>query len=173
MDIPKTILEILEQFWISFRSWPVVIASVVIAFALLVMTFVVGMLIPSAQAGDELPTAVLKIIPGPTSTQFAPTATTTRVPSVTPNMPPSPMPGMIGVGSYVQIFGTEGSGLNIRKSAGLSSEVNFLAYDSEVFEVRDGPVVVNDLTWWFIVTPVDEARSGWAAANYLTIVNEP
>lgn len=173
MDILKTILEILEQFWISFKSWPVVIASVVIAFVLLAMTFMVGMLIPSAQEAGGLPTAVMKIIPGPTSTKFAPTPTTTRVPSVTPNMPPSPMPGMIGVGSYVQIFGTEGSGLNIRESAGLSTGVNFLAYDSEVFEVRDGPVVVDDITWWFIVTPVDEARNGWAAANYLTIVNEP
>ena len=173
MDITKTILEMLEQFWISFKSWPVVIASILIAFALLAMTCVVGMLIPSAQGIEEVPKAKISIISGPTSTTFAPTPTTTRVPSVTPNMPPSPMPGMIGVTSYVQIFGTEGSGLNIRESAGLSSQVNFLAYDSEVFEVRDGPVVVDDLTWWFIVTPVDETRSGWAAANYLTIVNEP
>jgi hypothetical protein len=80
---------------------------------------------------------------------------------------------MIGVGVYVQIFGTEGSGLNIREGTGLTTEVRFVAYEAEVFEVRDGPVVVDDFTWWLLVTPVDEARSGWAAANYLSVVPSP
>jgi hypothetical protein len=83
------------------------------------------------------------------------------------------MPGMIGVGAYVQITGTEGSALNIRREPGLSSEVIFLAYDAEVFEVREGPMEVDGFTWWYLVTPVDEARSGWAAANYLTVVPNP
>jgi hypothetical protein len=86
-------------------------------------------------------------------------------------MRPSPLPGMIGVGSTVQIFGTEGSGLNIRSEPGLTGTVRFVALDSEIFEVQDGPQVVNDITWWFLVTPLDENRNGWAAANYLSLVS--
>jgi hypothetical protein len=73
----------------------------------------------------------------------------------------------------VQIVGTQGDGLNIRAEAGLSSTVFFLAYDAEVFEVRDGPVEVDGITWWFLVTPVDKARSGWAAAEYLALITNP
>lgn len=79
---------------------------------------------------------------------------------------------MIGVGSSVQIFGTEGSGLNIREQPGLNNPVRFVALDSEVFEVRGGPEVVNDITWWYLATTLDEERSGWAAANYLSLVGD-
>ena len=78
---------------------------------------------------------------------------------------------MIGVGSSVQIYGTEGSGLNIRSEAGgLGSEVLFVALDSEVFTVEAGPIVEDDFTWWYLVTPLDEDRAGWAASNYLSLV---
>jgi len=26
--------------------------------------------------------------------------------------------------------------------------------------------------WWFLVSPYDEARSGWAASGYLTVVEK-
>jgi hypothetical protein len=70
----------------------------------------------------------------------------------------------------VQISGTDGSGLNIRDQAGLGGTVRFVALDGEVFEVRDGPVEADDFTWWYLVTPLDENRSGWAAANFLSLV---
>jgi len=77
------------------------------------------------------------------------------------------------MGSFVQIMGTEGVGLNIRSAPGLNSEVQFLGYDAEVFEVRDGPVEADGLTWWYLVTPVDASRAGWAAASYLSVVANP
>lgn len=77
---------------------------------------------------------------------------------------------MIGVGTSVQISGTEGSGLNIREEPGLGTGIRFVALDSEVFEVRAGPEVIDEITWWYLVTPYDETRNGWAAANYLTLV---
>jgi hypothetical protein len=80
------------------------------------------------------------------------------------------MPGMIGFGSSVQISGTEGSGLNIRSEPGLGSEIRFVALDSEVFTVQGGPEVKDDFTWWYLVTPLDEGRAGWAASNYLSLV---
>jgi hypothetical protein len=33
--------------------------------------------------------------------------------------------------------------------------------------VEDGPQEVDDFTWWYLVAPFDETRSGWAVANYL------
>jgi hypothetical protein len=173
VDIEKTLREILNNFWLSLRSIPVLLGAFGLGFLLLALVVLLAIFSPLTNPEEELPTAILTIVPGPTSTLFVPTATASRVPSVTADIPPSPIPGMIGVGAYVQIFGTEGAGLNIREAAGLSSDINFVAYDAEVFEVRDGPVVTDDITWWFLVTPVDEARSGWAAANYMSVVPRP
>lgn len=72
--------------------------------------------------------------------------------------------------SYVQISGTAGAGLRIRQSAGLSSPMNFLAKESEVFQVIDGPVSQDGLIWWKLITPYDQGRQGWAAASYLSLI---
>jgi hypothetical protein len=80
---------------------------------------------------------------------------------------------MIGVGSYVQITGTSGTGLNIRENPSLSADVRFLGYDAEAFEVRDGPYQADGFIWWYLVTPVDETRSGWAVDDYLSLVYNP
>ena len=37
--------------------------------------------------------------------------------------------------------------------------------------MRDGPQIINDITWWYLVTPLDESRNGWAAADYLSLVS--
>lgn len=71
---------------------------------------------------------------------------------------------------YVQIFGTSGAGLRIRQDPGLNTKMNFLAGESEVFKVIDGPVVQDGLIWWKLVTPYDQQRQGWAAADYLAVI---
>jgi hypothetical protein len=81
--------------------------------------------------------------------------------------------GELGIGSFAQIVGTEGTGLNIRSAPGLSSDIQFLGFDAEVLEVRDGPVEQDGYTWWYVVTPVDESRAGWAAAPFLSVVANP
>jgi len=162
----------LRNIWQALFSLPVLISAIGMGCLLMVAAFVVlGMLSPADSTA--YPTAGLTVIAGPTSTTYSPTATPTRVPTATSNLPQPPLPGMIGIGSSVQIFGTEGSGLNIREQPGLNTAVRFVALDSEVFEVRDGPQVIDEITWWFLVTPLDEARSGWAAANYLSLVPPP
>jgi len=121
---------------------------------------------------SEPPQAALTWIPGPSNTPQPPTATQVPTSTVTPTFAPL-QSGEMGIGSFVQITGTEGAGLNIRNGPGLSNDVQFLGYDAEVFEVRDGPVEADGLTWWYVVTPVDETRAGWAAANYLSVVANP
>ncbi|MGC8855692.1 MAG: SH3 domain-containing protein, partial [Anaerolineae bacterium] len=79
----------------------------------------------------------------------------------------------IRLGSFVQISGTEGEGLRLRSAPGLSSDQLFLGYDSEVFEVRDGPRQADGYIWWYLVAPYDETRAGWAAADYLSVVPSP
>jgi len=115
------------------------------------------------------PTSVMVVVAAPTLTP-TPTATPyyTPTPTERPGLPPAS--GGIQIGAYVQITGTDGVGLRLRTGAGLNNESKFLGMDSEVFEVQDGPVVADGITWWYLVAPYDETRSGWAASNYLQIV---
>lgn len=159
-------METLRKIWRAFVTLPVFLSALGVAVLILVLMFVFA----PAPPAEGYPTAPVTVLPGPTSTLYVPTPTLTRVPTSTSNIPPSPMPGMIGVGSSVQISGTEGSGLNIRSAPGLGSDVLFVALDSEVFIVQGGPEVVDDFTWWYLVTPLNETRAGWAASNYLSLV---
>ena len=123
-------------------------------------------------AASEAPQEALTWIPGPTNTPQPPTATLAPTSTATATLLPLES-GELGIGSYAQITGTGGVGLNIRNAPGLSSEIEFLGFDAEVFEVRDGPVEADGITWWYLVTPVDENRAGWAAADYLSVVANP
>ncbi len=77
------------------------------------------------------------------------------------------------MGAYVQITGTGGDGLRVRAEAGLKGAVRFIALEAEVFQVTDGPQEADGYTWWYLVAPADESRQGWAASNYLTVVQSP
>ncbi len=109
--------------------------------------------------------ADLTIIPPNTATPN-PTATTTPATTGTPT-------GEIGVGAYVQITGTEGAGLRIRKDPGQNGDTVFLGEEEETFQVKDGPKVADGYTWWYLVAPYDSNRAGWAAADFLTVVPAP
>ena len=109
--------------------------------------------------------ADLTIIPPSTAT--AP-ATATSLPAGSP----TPI-GQIGVGAYVQISGTEGAGLRIRREPGQESDTVFLGEEAETFQVKDGPRLAGGYTWWYLVAPYDENRAGWAAADYLAAVAAP
>lgn len=125
-----------------------------------------------AQSYQEAPESALTVIPGPSSTPPDPTAP--PPPTTVPTSTFAALaPGEIGIGSYVQIAGTDGVGLNVRSGPGLSVEIQFLGYDAEVFEVRDGPREADGFVWWYLVTPVDEHRAGWAAASFLSVVANP
>ena len=163
-------MERLNRIWTALRSLPVLLSAVGMSCLLLALVFVsLGLLAPAVNAPAETP--ALTVIPGATATPYVPTATPTRIPTATSDRIGAPLPGVIGIGTTVQISGTDGSGLNIRTQPGLGTDIRFVALDSEVFEVRDGPQVVDDFTWWYLVTPLDESRSGWAAADYLSLVS--
>lgn len=112
--------------------------------------------------------ATLTIIPAPTST-----TTPTPTPTIDPNVTPTPIPGQVMIGSYVQVAQTGGQGLRIRANPGLQGEFLFLALDSEMFIISDGPVELDGYTWWQLIAPYDESRNGWAAAPFLEYIPPP
>jgi hypothetical protein len=64
-------------------------------------------------------------------------------------------------------------GLRLRSGPGISSQPRFLGKEDEVFQVRDGPRFADEFTWWYLVAPYDEHRSGWAASKYLVLIETP
>lgn len=86
--------------------------------------------------------------------------------------PGNALDGEFPIDSYVQITGTGGNGLRLRANPGIESSVNFIAAESEVFRVIDGPVKSGDYSWWLIVAPYDDLRRGWAASDFLSAIKE-
>jgi len=156
-----------------YFTWPVVLGAFGIALLLCLGSLMLVYIITPAPPQMGMATAMIRVTPGPSATPIVPTLTPTLAVTPTSSLPASPLPGVIGVGSFVQISGTEGTGLNIRVEAGLNSAVRFISIEEEVFEVKGGPVVIDGITWWYLVTPLDAERSGWAAANYLSLVPKP
>ena len=120
------------------------------------------------QVAAQNATAVLTIIYAPTST---PQPLATMLVTSTATQAGSGITiGGIRVGIYVQISGTGGDGLRLRKEPGTNSEILFLGYESEVFEVTNGPQEIDGYVWWHLTAPYDKGRNGWAAANYLSVI---
>jgi hypothetical protein len=111
----------------------------------------------ASQPNNTYPTSIPQALPTPT------------VPLPTPIPSPSLPPGEFAIGAAVEVVGVEGSGLNIRETAGLEGAPRFLAYDGDSFVLVDGPQTVDDLEWWRIEDPNDPNRYGWAARNFLTV----
>ncbi|MCX6037752.1 MAG: hypothetical protein NTW99_07645 [Chloroflexi bacterium] len=151
----------------------VLIAALVIASVLL-CTSLVYILVrrPAAPAPDLTPaSAVLTVIPAPTSTPRTLPPTLTPIP---PTAMPSPTPvaGEIAIGVYVQVA-TGGDALRVRAEPGLSTAPLFLAFDSEVFLVTNGPEQADGYTWWYLTASYDASRAGWAAQDFLTVIPSP
>lgn len=115
-----------------------------------------------------LPQLTMIAAPTLTPTVLDPTRTPTPTPTSIFFLPE----GVIGVGIYVQVTGTGGSGLRMRGEPGLDGSINFSAMESEVFLVIDGPVNADDYTWWHLEAPYDRNRNGWSAADFLTPIKE-
>ena len=54
----------------------------------------------------------------------------------------------------------------MRDNVGLDSKIVFIAVESEVFELRDGPVQKDGYEWWFLVNPYNLDKTGWAVSTY-------
>lgn len=150
-----------------FNKWVILGALLLTGLLLLITAISIG--ITSARQSSDVgfAPADVTVIPAPTLTSGAP-----PTPTIDP-FAPTPAPTGIALGNYVQITGTNGEGLRIRSEPGLNSNPVFLGFDSEVFIVQDGPRTADGYTWWYLVAPYDQARAGWAAADFLIYISPP
>jgi signal peptidase I len=148
----------------------VILAVLIIACILLLLTFAL-LLIGRAGGSPSQSTAILQVIPAASMTPTS-QITMNPVPSSETTLP-APPEGVISIGSYVQVTGTEGTGLRLRDQPGLKSDVLLVASEAEVFRVDDGPDDMDGYTWWHLVGPFDPSREGWAVSNFLQSVQNP
>lgn len=146
-----------------------VIAGIVfVAGVLILLTMAfVGWTTPRISPEVGFAPADLTMIPAPTHTPYVLPVTPN------PNATPTLAPNAIGITAYVQVSGTDGEGIRVRAAPGLASDTVFFAGESEVFVVRDGPQTADNYTWWYLVTPYDNNRAGWAAGNFLVVIPAP
>lgn len=150
-----------------FNRWVILGALIIAGVLILITVIAIGWTTPLRSPDVGFAPADLTVISAPTATPNV-TATATIDPFA-----PSPTPTGIAIGGYAQITGTEGEGLRIRSSPGLTGEPVFLGFDTEVFLVQDGPREADGYVWWYLVAPYDDNRSGWAAADFLTYIPAP
>ncbi|MGD2156358.1 MAG: hypothetical protein PVG14_10460 [Anaerolineales bacterium] len=151
----------------------VIIIAIGIASSLLIGTLFLFKVNRNSQSPVGVVTAALTVIPAPTSTPFPSTSTPEVTATATRTQLPSPIPGELVPGAYVQITGTGGEGLRLREEPGLNSGILFLGLETEVFLVQEGPQESDGYLWWYLIAPFDESRRGWAATNYLQVVQNP
>jgi hypothetical protein len=118
-------------------------------------------------------TAILNIIVAPTATPPRPAATITPTPEPTRAQGVPTPGGDINIGDYVQVGGTQGDGLRLHETPGVATGVRYVAIDSEVFLVKDGPIDAEGYTWWLLQDPFTETIAGWGVSNYLSQVQNP
>ncbi len=163
---PKELFALLTTPWIIAVAFSLAVLLLVSILSLLWFT----RRFPVSVAAS---TAVIHIIPAPSATLEPPTITPTPYSTPTSAIPPSPAPGVISVGSYVKISNTDGDGLRLRSEPGFKGNILLLGAEAEVFQVTEGPKDIDGYTWWYLVGPYDANRKGWAASNYLSVVQKP
>ena len=148
----------------------VILGALFIGGFLLIVSLIIGFGFSAPeQNAPNLQVAEITLLPGPTSTP--------RIPP-TPTFDPAqgtatPLPGEIALNVYVQITGTDGEGLRLRSAPGLTGNPEFLGFDTELFQITDGPIQADGYTWWYLLAPYDETRAGWAAADFLEAIETP
>lgn len=147
----------------------VILGAILVGFCLMCLGWSLLWLTRSAPAAGSPSTAIFNVVDLPAATATALPGQPT--PSAT--IFPTPPPGQVAIGAYVQVVGTGGTGLRLRAEPGLEGEVRLLASEAEVFQVTEGPVESSGYIWWYLVGPFDPSRYGWAVSNYLELVQNP
>jgi hypothetical protein len=135
------------------------------------LTLLLFVMAAARSAGERrLAAPVVTVIPRPTASMAvvvppSPTPTETPVPQALADL------GSISVGGLVEVYGTEGGGLRLRGDPSTAGTIMALAGESEIFTVQDGPVEADGRTWFYLVSPSDAARAGWAVGDFLRSAN--
>jgi hypothetical protein len=153
------------QVWVIvlISSVFVVVCSGLWAYILVTRTNVQALATPTVVVAVQTVNIPVTLVPSPTPLQIS---TPVLEPTITATPPPSD--GTVSIGQMVQVHNTGGDGLRLRDQAGLAGNVVYLALDSEVFRVEEGPVEKDGFLWWRIVAENNDKQKGWAVENFLT-----
>jgi hypothetical protein len=141
----------------------IVIALIVGLMLFAALISLIFMSIPDQSSQSQGP--VVTLIPYSTAT-IVPTQTVSIEDFDTP---PVVIEGLT-VGTVVQIVDTGGLGLRLRANPGTGGTIQFVGQELELFTVVNGPVEQDGYVWWYLESPYDASRSGWAAASYLMVI---
>jgi hypothetical protein len=72
-------------------------------------------------------------------------------------------------GFKVIVKGTEGEGLRLHQAAGQDSPTVFLANESDLYVIIDGPIITGGYIWWQIRSLSIETNIGWAVQDFLKV----
>jgi hypothetical protein len=147
----------------------VIAGSVLIASLLLAISFLAAGQLTDSDRSVYSGEAVLTVIPVPTYTP-TPLPTQPDFPVATPTIEPA-----IGihVDGYVQITGTDGEGLRLRRDPSLGGEIVHVSLEGEIFLVIGGPEERDGYLWWQLEAPLNANRRGWAVSNFLKFAQSP
>lgn len=73
------------------------------------------------------------------------------------------------IGEKVQVSGTEGRGLRMRKQPGLTHGASFIAGEGEIFTLIEGPQREGDLVWWRLQSESNPTKDGWSVEEFLAL----
>jgi hypothetical protein len=159
-----------------FNIWVILGAIVFACFLLCFSIILLWVTRPDPASNTGGATAVLSITEAPTATPQILTATAVSDATIDPTEAASSVGSQsddIVIGARVQIKGTGGDGLRLRSDPGLDNDVRLVGSEAEVFLVNDGPVEIDDYTWWYLIGLYDETRVGWAVSIYLSVIQNP
>jgi hypothetical protein len=152
--------------WDGGCFWPGV--GVILGVLALGLFFVIGSLTRIYRIDTDTKPE-MTIIPAATNTPMN-VPTPTQIPGQNQVSTPSPsnLSGSdFSVGDIVEISGTDGQGLSLRHEPGLSALVDGYGMDNEIFELKGGPIEADGYFWWFLVSPYDDSKKGWAVGAFL------
>ena len=161
-------MKLFAFFYALLNRWVIIGAFVLgcLFFSLTVSVLVFGR--PEEHSVNPA-TAVLVVIPAPTSTPV-PKTPTLPIAELTPSPVSNASGGALAVGKLARVTGTGGDGLRVRDKAGLNGIIKFLAEEGEEFEIQDGPEKQDDYIWWLLVSTGNAERRGWAVSDFLSAV---
>lgn len=147
----------------------VIAGTILTASVLIALSFLVSGWLTSAPPEAYQGGAVITVIPVPTATP-TPRPTATEIPLISPT--PDSVNG-IQIGGYVQISGTGGDGLRLRRDPSLNGEIVYLGLEGEIFQVKGGPEDRDGYLWWQLEAPLNPNRQGWAVSDFLKFAQNP
>jgi hypothetical protein len=150
-----------------------VIGGAVVGLVLLLMTVFLGPLLVLPQEALPLPeVTVIAYSTATTVPTVTPEPTVEATAAELPSFELGPEDGFL-IGELVEVRNTDGDALRLRSSPSLSASIVGLGSEFEVFEVRDGPVNADGYRWWFLASPYEDSKQGWAVGVFLEPLQTP